>query len=57
MLRDKSKISELALGYEGGLGALKRMGGDKMGLSDTEMMSLVRKWRMANPNIVDMWKE
>ena len=33
------------------------MGGDKMGLSDTEMMSLVRKWRMANPNIVDMWKE
>lgn len=57
VLRDKSKISELALGYEGGLGALKRMGGDKMGLSDTEMMSLVRKWRMANPNIVDMWKE
>lgn len=57
VLRDKSKISELALGYEGSLGALKRMGGERMGLSDTEMMSLVRKWRMANPNIVDMWKE
>lgn len=56
-LRDKSKISELALGYEGSLGALKRMGGERMGLSDTEMMSLVRKWRMANPAIVDMWKE
>ena len=56
-LRDKSKISELALGYEGSLGALKRMGGERMGLSDAEMISLVRKWRMANPAIVDMWKE
>ena len=57
VLRDKSKISELALGYEGSLGALRRMGGERMGLSDTEMMSLVRKWRLANPAIVDMWKE
>lgn len=57
VLRDKSKISELALGYEGSLGALKRMGGERMGLSDTEMMSLVHKWRLANPAIVDMWKE
>lgn len=57
VLRDKSKISELALGYEGSLGALKRMGGERMGLSDTEMMSLVRKWRSANPAIVDMWAE
>ena len=57
VLRDKSKISELALGYEGSLGALRRMGGERMGLSDTEMMSLVRKWRMANPAIVEMWKE
>lgn len=57
VLRDKSKISELALGYEGSLGALKRMGGERMGLSDTEMMGLVRKWRMANPAIVDMWEE
>ena len=57
VLRDKSKISELALGYEGSLGALKRMGGERMGLSDTEMMGLVRKWRSANPAIVDMWKE
>ena len=56
-LRDKSKISELALGYEGGLGALKRMGGYRMGLSDVEMSDLVRKWRMANPAIADMWKE
>lgn len=56
-LRDKSKISELALGYGGSLGALSRMGGEKMGLSQAEMMSLVRKWRTANPAIVEMWEE
>lgn len=56
-LRDKSKISELALGYGGSLGALTRMGGERMGLSDAEMMSLVRKWRSANPAIVDLWDE
>ena len=56
-LRQKSKISELALGYEGSLGALKRMGSEQMGLSDVEMMSLVRKWREANPAIVALWKE
>lgn len=55
-LRQKSKISELALGYEGGLGALKRMGGERMGLSDTEMQGLVTKWRLANPKIVDLWR-
>lgn len=56
-LRQKSKISELALGYEGSLGALRRMGGEKMGLSDPEMISLVRKWRTANPAIVDLWAQ
>jgi len=56
-LRDKSKISELALGYGGSLGALKQMGGDKMGLSDVEMVSLVQKWRDANPRIVELWGE
>lgn len=54
-LRQKSKISELSLGYEGALGALKRMGGEQMGLSDPEMMALVRKWRDANPAIVHLW--
>lgn len=56
-LRDKAKISELALGYGGSLGALKNMGGEKMGLSDPEMMSLVKKWRAANPNVVKVWEE
>lgn len=54
-LRQKSKIAELALGYNGAVGAFKRMGGERMGLSEVEMMDLVRKWRCANPAIVDMW--
>lgn len=55
VLRDKAKVAELALGYEGGRGALARMGGTAMGMSDVEMKDTVRKWRAANPNIVNMW--
>jgi DNA polymerase len=54
-LRDRGKIAELALGYQGSLGALKAMGGEKMGLSDDEMVSIVDKWRKANPKIVKFW--
>lgn len=56
-LRQKSKISELALGFGGAVGAMRRMGGERMGLSDAEMMSLTRKWREANPKIVELWGE
>lgn len=56
-LRFKAKTAELALGYQGSIGAMKRMGGESMGLSDAEMMSIVKKWRIANPNIVEMWDE
>lgn len=56
-LRQKAKIAELALGYQGHLGAMKRMGGEAMGLSEAEMTSIVRKWRDANPKIVDLWAE
>lgn len=57
VLRDKSKISELALGYQGGVGALAAMGGEKMGLDVGEMRSLVLRWRSANPAIVNLWRE
>lgn len=56
-LRAKAKNAELALGYEGALGAMKRMGGDKMGMSDAEMMHIVKLWRDSNPNIVKLWRE
>lgn len=56
-LRQKSKISELALGYGGSLGALKQMGGERMGLDDDEMRGLVTKWRKVNKKIVEMWSD
>jgi DNA polymerase len=45
----------LACGYGGGVGALKRMGADKMGLSDEELLGIIRRWRAANKRIVDFW--
>lgn len=54
-LRQKGKIAELALGYQGSIGALKAMGADRMGLDDEELMSIVAKWRQASPSIVRMW--
>lgn len=54
-LRQKGKIAELALGYGGSVGALKQMGADKMGLSDTELQEIVVKWRGASPAITKLW--
>lgn len=55
-LRTRGKIAELALGYQGALGALKNMGGEAMGLSESEMEAIVEKWRAKNPNVVKLWK-
>lgn len=53
--RAKGKVAELALGYQGGPGALKAMGAEAMGMTEAEMKSLVTQWRRANPNIVQFW--
>ncbi|HEC2184336.1 TPA: DNA polymerase [Staphylococcus delphini] len=55
-LRQKGKVSELALGYQGGPGALKSMGALDMGIKESELQGLVDSWRKANPNIVNFWK-
>lgn len=54
--RQKGKVAELALGYQGGVNALRAMGADRMGLSETEMSEIVRTWRGANPEIVNYWE-
>lgn len=54
-LRPKGKISVLALGYQGGVGSLRAMGGERLGLSEQEMAETVTKWRQANPHIVRLW--
>ena len=54
-LRQKGKISELALGYGGSVGALTAMGALDMGLNEEELQPLVKLWRESNPHIVQYW--
>jgi DNA polymerase len=54
-LRQKGKVSELALGYQGAGNALIAMGALEMGLKVEELDGLVNKWRAANPKIVKLW--
>jgi DNA polymerase len=54
-LRQKGKVSELALGYQGGPNALISMGALKMGLKEEELPALVKMWRNANKQIVKLW--
>ena len=55
-MRQRGKVATLALGYQGGTGALKAMGALKMGIEEEELQGLVNAWRKANPNIVRFWK-
>ncbi|MGI6243795.1 MAG: DNA polymerase [Prevotella sp.] len=55
-LRQRGKVAVLGLGYGGGVNALDAMGGSRMGLTETEMKSIVDKWRESNPNIVKLWR-
>jgi len=54
-LRQKGKVSELALGFAGSVGALRAMGALEMGLEENELKPLVDAWRQSNPNIVQLW--
>lgn len=54
-LRQKGKVAELALGYQGGANALISMGALKMGLTEDELPDIVHRWRQANKRICDFW--
>lgn len=54
-LRQKGKVAELALGYQGGPGALIQMGALEKGLSEEELPEIVDRWRNSNKRIVDLW--
>lgn len=56
-LRQKGKVAELALGYQGGPGALKAMGALEMGLQEEELDDIKNAWRAASPNIVKFWRD
>lgn len=54
-LRQRGKVAELALGYQGGVGAMKSM--DKAGaIPEAELPGIVSQWREASPRIVKLWK-
>lgn len=54
-LRQKGKVAELALGYQGSTGALIKMGALDMGLTEAELPDIVNRWRDANKHIRDLW--
>ena len=53
--RAKGKVATLALGYQGGPGALIRMHALENGLTEEELPEIVKRWRAANPRIRDLW--
>lgn len=54
-LRQKGKVAELALGYQGASGALIQMGALEGGLTEEELPDIVRRWRSSSKRIVDLW--
>lgn len=56
-LRQKGKIAELALGYQGGIGALVSMGAYNMNLREEDLIEIVKAFRSSNINIVNLWKK
>lgn len=55
--RQRGKVATLALGYRGGVDAMKRMGGEKLGLDDAGLQDIVDRWREANPAICRLWRQ
>jgi DNA polymerase len=53
LTRFQGKVAVLALGYNGGTAALRRMGAEG---DDAALQYLVTQWRRANPAVVEMWK-
>lgn len=53
-LRAQGKVAELALGYQGGAGALASM--DYAGaIPEEDRPRIVKQWREKSPNIVEFW--
>lgn len=55
--RQRGKVATLALGYQGGVSAMRTMDTSKAlaDLPDEEIADMVHKWRKANPHIVQLW--
>jgi DNA polymerase bacteriophage-type len=53
--RKLGKVAELASGYQGGLGAWIKFKALEQGMTEDEIQVAVKKWRAANPAIVNFW--
>ncbi|WP_429864134.1 DNA polymerase [Enterococcus faecalis] len=56
-MRQRGKVATLALGYQGGPGALKAMGALENGIEEHELQDIVDRWRTANKRIKNFWHE
>ena len=56
-LRQRGKVAELALGYQGGVGAMRRMDVSHAldDMTDDEVQEIVTNWRNASSHIRDLW--
>ena len=56
-LRQRGKVAELALGYQGGVSAMRQMDTGQLlaDLPDEEIKDIVDKWRNTNPKIRNLW--
>ncbi|MGX7196749.1 DNA polymerase [Enterococcus olivae] len=54
-MRQRGKVATLALGYQGGPGALKAMGALEQGIKEEELQDIVNRWREANKRIKNFW--
>lgn len=54
-LRQRGKVATLALGYQGGVGALIAMGALNMRIPEEDLQDIVNRWRESNKRIVDFW--
>lgn len=53
-LRQRGKVAELALGYQGGVYALETMDTAKA-IDPEDRPGIVKRWRASNKRIVDLW--
>ena len=56
-LRQRGQVADLALGYQGGVPAMRQMDTGKLlaDLPDEEIKDIVDKWRNTNPKIRNLW--
>lgn len=56
--RQVGKVMELALGYQGGVGAFQTMArGYGVKMADNDADEIKKKWRAAHPKVVQFWRD